>query len=291
GGPHAEVNAIRSASQDLSSAEIYVSLEPCSHHGKTPPCADLIIDEKLSGCKISQIDPNRKVSGQGIQKLKEAGIETMVGLEDEAGADLLRPFKIQQRYHRPYIILKWAQSCDGYLGLEGHRTKISHPLTDRLVHKWRSEVDAIMVGSNTVQIDNPHLGNRLFWGNKPIRVVLDRKMKLSDNATIFQEGIQTLYFSTASRSFSGESTKSIVLESQENLKELTQALFKHSVGTLMVEGGAILLHHFLSENLWDEIRIINSPKILGRGIKAPLIGHRECKNFQLAEDRINLWYQ
>lgn len=289
GGPHAEVNAIHSLSDtDLSSASIFVSLEPCSHFGKTSPCADLLVKKQIGACYLSQIDPNPLVSGKGIRILERSGIRVLEGLCSESGARLLWPFTIRQRHHRSYVILKWAQSVDGYLGVIGQRTRISSPASDRLVHKWRSEIDAIMVGSNTILVDDPHLGNRYYSGDSPIRVVLDRQQHVPESAKVLiGTDIPTIYYTSSFRRSENPLVVQVMIPEGENLLPfITKDLLQRDIGTVMVEGGANLLGYFLQGKLWDEIRIIQSPVKLGNGVKAPVWPEGQQRQWQLGQDRI-----
>ncbi|MCB0669441.1 MAG: bifunctional diaminohydroxyphosphoribosylaminopyrimidine deaminase/5-amino-6-(5-phosphoribosylamino)uracil reductase RibD [Saprospiraceae bacterium] len=292
GGPHAEVNAIKSLSDEaIRQSDIYVSLEPCSHYGKTPPCAQLLVEKKIRACHISQIDPNPVVSGKGIDMLTNAGIEVWTGISPDEGAQLLRPFDIQQKCKRSYVILKWAQSRDGFMGMIGKRTKISSPLSDRLVHKWRSEVGAIMVGSNTVVVDDPQLGNRLYWGSSPTRVVLDRTHKISDSARILNEPeIPTLYYTSQRRQSENSAFSTVIIPQGEGLAFILKDLYQKEFGTVLVEGGTKLISHFIEAKLWDEIRIIENPAILNEGVKAPSLPMGKRRSWQLGEDRIHQIY-
>ena len=293
GGPHAEVNAILSTrDSDLKDSSIYVSLEPCSHHGKTPPCADLVIDKGLERCVISDIDPNPMVCGQGIQRLRSAGIKVSSGIGLSLSKEILKSFFIQQKYRRPYIILKWAQSRDGFVGKRNQRTKISSPVTDRLVHKWRSESDSIMLGSQTVRIDQPQLSNRWYFGKNPIRVILDRSNQIEDSASIWKAPIRTFYFTNNIRKFSNPLIESFTLSAvKEPLGQIFSHLYDCNIGSVLVEGGPTLLKACMNLQLWDEARVITSRTCLIDGLTAPAISGDPTLRQQIGCDEISLYYR
>jgi diaminohydroxyphosphoribosylaminopyrimidine deaminase/5-amino-6-(5-phosphoribosylamino)uracil reductase len=291
GGPHAEVNAIRSVTkEDLLHSSIYVSLEPCSHHGKTPPCVDLLLDSGIEHCVISSIDPNPLVKGRGVEKLRTGGMEVTVGINRPIGHELLRPFMIQQKYQRPYIVLKWAQSLDGFLGLRNQRTKISSPVSDRLVHKWRTEADGIMVGSQTVIIDKPKLTNRLYYGKNPVRVIMDREGRISVSAPIWKDQVKTFYFTNTERKFSNPLIETFVLhEGKEPLFQVFSQLHHSNIGSVLVEGGPTLLKACMDQDLWDEARVIISPICLKSGIPVPVITADLTHRQQVGRDEIHFY--
>ena len=285
GGPHAEVLAIRQMrDQILSDFIIYVSLEPCVHHGKTPPCTDLLIEKRIKECVVSTRDINPQVCGRGLQKLKEAGTIVYQNILATEGKELLRPFTTQQRRSRPFITLKWAQSTDGFLGRKGMRTKISNALSDRLVHKWRAEQDAILVGTNTVLIDDPSLDNRLYYGKSPIKVCIDIRGRIPPEAKIFNPPSPTYYFSPR-RHPNTELVTNIDL-TDTSLGSIFRELYKRDIGSVLVEGGTRILQSCLQEGLWDECYVITSPKKLGSGIAAPLIPQFPTQTISMREDRI-----
>lgn len=258
GQAHAEVNALTSVKERhlLPEATIYVSLEPCSHYGKTPPCADLIIRERLKRVVVGCVDPFPQVSGRGIRKLQEAGIEVTVGVLEEECRHHIRRFITANTLHRPYVTLKWAQSADGFLDVKregGQPVVLSSPLTQLLVHKRRAEHDAILVGTRTALLDNPSLTTRLWPGRNPLRVVIDRHDVLPRSLRLFNDEAETVVYTT------------------ETLPEILADLADRKVQSLMVEGGAQLLQSFLDAGLWDEAFIEVAPARLGDGVKAPTI--------------------
>jgi diaminohydroxyphosphoribosylaminopyrimidine deaminase / 5-amino-6-(5-phosphoribosylamino)uracil reductase len=250
---HAEVNAVDSVKDKslLSEATVYVTLEPCSHFGKTPPCADLLVKHQVKKVVICNFDPFPLVSGKGIEKLQGAGIEVVTGILEEKGRELNARFFTVIEKKRPYIILKWAETADGFIAGENfEQVKISNALSHKLSHKWRSEEDAIMVGTNTALHDNPKLNVREWTGQNPIRIVVGKHERLPKNLHLF-----------------GESIKTITLSDPTQLNELQN----QKIQSLIVEGGTKLLQSFIDAQLFDEIRVFRSPKQLKKGILAPVI--------------------
>mgnify|MGYP003603606454 FL=1 len=277
GKPHAEVNAIHSVKDKslLSKATIYVSLEPCSHFGKTPPCSDLIIANKIPNVVIGTVDPNEKVAGKGIQKLLEAGIHVTIGtLEDECNELNKRFFTFHQK-KRPYIILKWAETADGFIAPQTKDEQkpvwITNPYSRQLVHKWRSEEQAILVGTQTVLDDNPTLNVRDWHGNNPAKIILDRQNRLNEDLVVFNSTEKTIVFSETKRDFKNNNCYSEVLNFNENLaQEICISLFQNSIQSVIIEGGARTLQTFIDANLWEEARIFKGKISFKEGIKAPI---------------------
>lgn len=251
GGPHAEVNAIGSVKEKhlLSRSTIYVSLEPCAHFGKTPPCADLIIQSGIPRVVIGCSDPFAKVNGLGIKKLKEAGCEVVVGIMEEECRELNRRFFTFHQKHRPWILLKWAQSKDGFMGVG----LFSNALTQTLVHRLRARYQAILVGTNTAIMDNPSLTTRYWQGSNPLRLTIDRKGCLPEDLHLKDGSTPT------------------VIYCQESIPEILDDLYNRGIQSLMVEGGAKLLQSFIDAGLWDEARIETAPFCLEKGTKSPLL--------------------
>ncbi len=263
GGPHAEVNAINSVKEKdlLSRSTIYVSLEPCAHYGKTPPCADLIIETGIRRVVVGCTDPFAKVNGLGIKKLREAGCEVQVGVLEQECRELNRRFFTFHEKHRPWIILKWAQSNDGFIGKD-ERVILSNALTQTLVHRLRARSGAILVGTNTALQDNPTLTTRLWPGPNPLRLTIDRNgilpptLHLKDNST------------------------PTVIYSHESIEEILADLYARGIQSLLVEGGAKLLQSFIDKGLWDEARIETAPLCLGQGTKAPTLKDEQPESKQ-----------
>lgn len=281
GCPHAEVNAIQSVKDKslLSKATIYVSLEPCSHFGKTPPCSDLIIANKIPNVVIGTIDPFAKVSGNGIKKLIEAGANVTVGILEDECYELNKRFFTFHTKKRPYIILKWAESNDGFIAPINRKEQkpvwITSELSRQLVHKWRSEEQAILVGTNAVLEDNPTLTTRNWSGNNPIRIVLDQNNKISKESHIFDNQAKTISISKNEMPF------------DENLaSNIASFLFEQNIQSVLIEGGTKTLQTFIDSNLWDEARVFNGAISFNKGIKAPEFNFASSNKTQLTEDKL-----
>jgi diaminohydroxyphosphoribosylaminopyrimidine deaminase/5-amino-6-(5-phosphoribosylamino)uracil reductase len=271
GEAHAEVNAIQSVVDKnlLPESTLYVNLEPCSHYGKTPPCADLLIKHKIKKVVIANIDVNPLVAGKGVQKLRNAGIEVSVGLLAEEGKNLNKRFFTFITKQRPYVILKWAETADGFLARENFDSKwISNNYSRMLVHKWRTEEDAIMVGTETALHDNPQLNVRDWTGKNPLRIVLDRHLRLPKNLYLFDKQQDTICYNTqkAEAELYLEFAK---VKPDGFLHNVLQDLYFRKIQSVIVEGGAKLLQSLLSNGTWDEIRLFQTSKTFGKGIAAP----------------------
>lgn len=279
GQAHAEVNCINSVKEAdrhlIPAATIYVSLEPCAHYGKTPPCANLIVAEKIPEVVIGCVDTFSAVSGKGIRILENAGITVRTGILEAACRELNSRFFTFHEQKRPYIILKWAQCQAGYMGSEdGHPVRISNQYTDRLVHRWRSEESSILVGSGTAVMDNPRLNNRLWTGKNPLRIVIDPQHKVPHTHHLY-DGSQPTFF------FSGQT-----------LAQLMQELHEQRVLSVIVEGGAGTLHRFIEAGLWDEARVIRGAITLPGGLSAPrLTNARLTAETSLLGDHIFIYHR
>jgi diaminohydroxyphosphoribosylaminopyrimidine deaminase/5-amino-6-(5-phosphoribosylamino)uracil reductase len=278
GGSHAEVNAISSVKNKelLKDATIYVTLEPCSHYGKTPPCSDLIIKHKIPKVVIGCVDDFEKVAGQGIKRLRNAGTEVIVGvLENECREHHKRFFTFHNK-KRPYIILKWAESSDGFIAPttknEQKPVWITNTYSRQLVHKWRAEEQAILVGTSTVIADNPSLTTRDYIGNNPTRIVLDKKEKLNSNLSVFSDKAKTIIISEEN-STKNSATKQEIRDwnlTNQIAEQITSVLYKNDINSVIIEGGAKTLQTFINENLWDEARVFTGKTKFKTGVKAPL---------------------
>lgn len=276
GEAHAEVNCLNSVPDDkkqfIPFSTLYVSLEPCVHFGKTPPCTDLLISQKISRVVVGCQDPSSKVSGKGIAKMKANGIAVTIGIQEQECMDLNRRFFSYHQKKRPYIVLKWAQSTDSFIALPGPKgVAISNPFTNRVVHSWRSQEQAILVGSNTASIDDPQLTNRLWSGASPLRVILDRNLRLSQSLRLFNDGAGALIFNLLC-SEKKDNIEWIKLD--DNFDFLTQVvshLYQRGVISVLVEGGAKIHELFINQKLWDEARVITGKIYLKDGITAPLL--------------------
>ncbi|WP_297284931.1 bifunctional diaminohydroxyphosphoribosylaminopyrimidine deaminase/5-amino-6-(5-phosphoribosylamino)uracil reductase RibD [uncultured Bacteroides sp.] len=274
GEAHAEVNAIRSVKDEslLKHSTIYVSLEPCSHYGKTPPCADLIIEKQIPRIVIGCQDPFSEVAGRGIQKLLDAGREVTVGILEEECQSLIRRFITFNTLHRPFITLKWAESADHFIDIErtgGMPVILSSPLTSMLVHKKRAEADAIMVGRRTALLDNPSLTVRNWYGHHPIRIVLDRTLSLPNDLQIFDGNVPTLVFTEKKQPERTNITYISIDFNHNPLEQIMEVLYQRKIQSLLVEGGSQLLQSFIDNELWDEAYIEKCPSWLHSGVKAP----------------------
>lgn len=284
GGNHAEVNAIHTVNDKtlLKRATLYVTLEPCSHFGKTPPCSDLIIKHQIPNVVIGTIDIHSKVSGTGIEKLKAAGCKVTVGvLEEECIMHHKRFFSFHNK-KRPYIILKWAETQNGFMSPKTKDTKnpvwITNEISRQLVHKWRQEEQAILVGTNTVLDDNPRLTVRDWTGRNPIRVILDKNSKLSKTYHVFNNEAKTIII-----------TGNDIDYSKNVAKQICEVLFKHDINSIIIEGGAKTLQTFIDENLWDEARIFIGSEKFKEGTKAPKFLGKLISKTSIKTDVLNIY--
>lgn len=283
GEAHAEVNAINSVKDPtlLSKSTIYVSLEPCSHFGKTPPCSDLIIEKKIPNIVIGTIDPFAKVSGNGIQKLKEAGRNVTVGVLEKECSELNQRFFTFHTKNRPYIILKWAESADGFIAPKDKEIKqpiwISNIYSRQLVHKWRSEEQAILVGTQTVLDDNPKLDVRDWKGQNPIRIALDKSGKITEDFHLYSNDSKTIIITEEKKQPIDQRIFENAIFDNRLVFQIVAILHQHNIQSVIIEGGKRTLETFIDADLWDEARIFKSKVILNDGISAPKI---ELKNVQ-----------
>ena len=291
GGPHAEVNAIASVTDPklLTDATAYVSLEPCSHWGKTPPCANLLVEKGIKSVVVATLDPNPLVAGKGVKLLEQAGISVQVGLLEQEARWQNRRFFCQQEKHRPYVILKWAQTQDGFIARENFDSKwISGTQSRQLVHQWRAEEQAILVGKNTALHDNPRLNVRDWTGSDPIRVVLDSKLELPADLHLFDQQIPTLCYTTL------KSEKLTNLEwvklPQISLEALLADLHARQIQSVLIEGGSQTIHQFLAADLWDEARVFTAPIEFERGIAAPQLTQTPAESHAIGEDQLDIYY-
>lgn len=288
GEGHAEVNAIRSVKDEslLKESTIYVSLEPCSHYGKTPPCADLIISKGIPRVVVGCIDPFSQVSGRGIQKLRDAGIDVTVGVLEDECKNLIRRFVTFNTQKRPYITLKWAESADGFIDANrenGSPVVLSTPITSMYVHKQRAEHKAILVGRRTALLDNPSLTTRNWYGANPLRLVIDRSLTLPSDLRLFDHSTPTLVFTEREKT-AEENLEYITLDfSKDILPQILTVLYERKIQSLLVEGGTTLLQSFIDTELWDEIFVEHSAKVLGEGVKSPVIHKGTVKETEMRD--------
>ena len=299
GEAHAERNAILSVRPEdrslLPESTVYVTLEPCSHWGKQPPCADLLIESRVKRVICCNDDPNPLVAGQGLAKLRAAGIEVETGVLNEQGRDLNARFFTFFEKQRPYIILKWAETSDGLIAGEGGQPiKISGDLAHRLVHRWRSEEDAIMVGTNTARTDNPRLNVRLVPGKNPTRIVIDKKLQLAPNLNLFDNSQPTLDYNFIKTETVGQTSYIQLHPDKPFLPQLLDDLYQRRIQSVLVEGGTTLIESFVEANLWDEMRVFRSPMLLGQGhftgaVKAPVVRGRLVSREPVGEDELSIY--
>ncbi|MBE7441600.1 MAG: bifunctional diaminohydroxyphosphoribosylaminopyrimidine deaminase/5-amino-6-(5-phosphoribosylamino)uracil reductase RibD [Flavobacteriales bacterium] len=284
GKAHAEVNAIHSVKDKslLKRSTLYVNLEPCAHFGKTPPCANLIVEHHIPRVVIGCVDSFSEVSGKGIEKLKNAGIDVSVGVLEKESLELNKRFFTFHNKKRPYIILKWAETKDGFIDVEriteiaGQTNNevdnwITSPLSKQLVHKWRSEEAAIMVGTNTALNDNPQLNVREWKGKNPTRVVVDLHDRLPQNLYVFDKSVPTLVFSLTKQEQENNLTFVKINDSKYLIKEILDELYKRNIQSIIIEGGATLLQSFIDQNLWDEARVFVGNNYFKKGLNAPVL--------------------
>ena len=296
GGPHAEVNAMRSVKDPslLPESTLYCNLEPCSHHGKTPPCSMLIQQKGLKRVVISNGDPFPSVNGKGIKQMEEAGIEVEVGCLEEEVKHLNRRFLHYINYRRPYVILKWAQTADGFIDMErepgdqeGPRW-ISNEVSRTLAHKWRSEESAIMVGTNTILSDNPSLTVRRWAGENPVRITLDRNGRLPDRAHIFDGTHETIVFTGVQRNYKGK-IQLVHADPSYEMVDVMEELYDRQIVSVFVEGGAELHKTFLESGLWDEARVFTARMQFSQGVLAPEIQPKPDETVTIGDTKLDIY--
>ncbi len=296
GGPHAEVGCISSVAEKniplIDKSILYVSLEPCAHFGKTAPCSKLIIEKKIPHVVIGCIDNFEAVNGKGIEQLKAAGIHVTTGVLEKEALQLNKRFFTFHRHKRPYIILKWAQSKDAKIaGAGGSRVDITNEKTNRLVHRWRSDEAAILVGTNTALNDNPSLTTRLWEGNNPVRLVIDMALKLPPTLHLFDGSVKTIVFNKIKQEENAALLYYKIAANKSIIPQILKALHSLGIQSVIVEGGAALLQSFIDENNWDEARVItNDEMIIGAGIYAPqLSNHLLQEKYFIQTDSICIY--
>jgi diaminohydroxyphosphoribosylaminopyrimidine deaminase/5-amino-6-(5-phosphoribosylamino)uracil reductase len=280
------------AAKLFKQATIYVSLEPCAHYGKTPPCADLLIKHRFAKVVIGCRDPFAQVDGKGIEKLQTAGIETIVGVLEDECKWLNRRFFTRVQKQRPYVILKWAQTADEFFAPDDNRQLwITGPESRKLVHQWRSQEDAILVGKNTVAIDNPQLNVRYGNGRSPKRVVIDRRLELKPGLNVFDQSVETLIFNGVKTDVAGKN-KYIALEDFDRYvpQYILYQLYLQDIQSVIIEGGAYTLNAFIDAGVWDEARIFTGEATLTTGIKAPKINGIIAEEISSGTDSLQILY-
>ena len=291
GGPHAEVNAIASVADKslLSSSTMYVTLEPCSHYGKTPPCADLIIQYSFKKIYVANLDSNPLVAGKGIEKIRANGIEVEIGLLESEARLLNKRFFTYIEKTRPYIILKWAATADGFIARKDYSSQwITNSISRKLVHQWRTQEDAILVGTNTALYDNPSLTARDWQGKQPLRILIDKRLRLPSTLNLFDGSVPTLVYNFE-KNEEKENIKFVKLTNEHFfIHELITDLRNRNIQSLIIEGGSQLLQSFINQNLWDEARIFSSLNTFTEGIKVPHIAGIESSPTALGSDVLKI---
>lgn len=290
GGPHAEVNAIQSVKDPsmLQASTVYVNLEPCSHFGKTPPCADFLVSKRVKRVVIANQDPNPVVAGKGVEKLKSAGIEVTEGILKEEARWLNRRFFSNMEEGIPYVILKWAESADGRMANVGPVPSwISNAYSRQRVHQWRTQEDAVLVGSRTAEMDNPQLTVRDWTGRNPVRVVIDSTLRLSDSLHLFDGSQPTLRYNRL-KNESKKNVDLVKIEDNDLIGAVLKDLLQRNIGSVIIEGGAETLKTFISLGCWHEARIFRSPTELGQGLEAPAINGKTFYEDNLSGDSLSI---
>jgi len=297
GGPHAEVNAIDSVRDKelLKSSVLYVNLEPCSHFGKTPPCADLIIKMQIPEVMIGTEDANIIVKGNGIKKLSDAGIKVKSGVLESLCLELNKRFFTFHQKKRPYVILKWATTCDGFIDMERKNGEIprikwiTDEITRPLVHKWRSEEQSIMAGTNTILLDNPQLTTRFWRGKNPIRIVLDQKLRLPETLHVFDGNVKTIVFTGIPKENKNNIEYITINFSKNIIQQICDELYLRNIQSVIIEGGTILLQTFIDSGIWDEARVFTGSIEFGKGVKAPVLSANVNEEIRFEKDVLRIY--
>ncbi|AWW30647.1 bifunctional diaminohydroxyphosphoribosylaminopyrimidine deaminase/5-amino-6-(5-phosphoribosylamino)uracil reductase RibD [Echinicola strongylocentroti] len=291
GGPHAEPNAVNQVKDQelLKEAIVYVTLEPCAHFGKTPPCASLLAEKQVKKVVIAAVDSNPLVGGKGIDILREAGVDVVTGvLEKEARIQNKRFFTAIEK-KRPYVILKWAQTQDGFVARANYDSKwISNAYSRQLVHQWRSEEDAIMVGTKTAHFDDPKLNVRDWQGKDPLRIVLDKQLTLDNNLHLFDQSIPTICYNLI-KDETLENLVYVKLQRNFDISAILEDLHKRKVQSIIIEGGSYLLQKFVQSELWDEARVFTGQSKFESGIAAPKLKQHPHEKHDIMGDQLAIY--
>lgn len=299
GGPHAEVNAINSVVDKrlLKRSILYVSLEPCNHFGKTPPCSDLIIANQFPQVVIGCIDPYDEVAGKGVEKLIKHGCEVIVGVLEEECIELNKRFFTYHTKKMPYVILKWAETKDGFIDVnrkvvnldEAKPNWITNQYSRQLVHKWRVEEQSILVGTNTVINDNPKLDGRSWFGKNPIRIVMDKTFKIPNNYDVFDGSVKTIIVTEKVNELKGSNLYYKQVDFSKNIaQQICKIVYKHKIQSVIIEGGRQTLQTFIDANLWNEARIFVGEKTFSMGVNAPNISGEETCAIKIKNDVLKI---
>ncbi|MDG1933535.1 MAG: bifunctional diaminohydroxyphosphoribosylaminopyrimidine deaminase/5-amino-6-(5-phosphoribosylamino)uracil reductase RibD [Flavobacteriales bacterium] len=286
---HAEVNAISSVKDKklLKESTLYVNLEPCSHFGKTPPCADLIIKSRIPKVVVGSKDSFSLVCGKGIENMKKGGVKVILGVLEKECRELNKRFFISQEKKRPYVILKWAESSDGFIApdFQPESFWMTSKESKLLVHKWRSQEDGIIIGRKTAELDNPRLTTRLVEGKNPVRIIIDSKLKLNIKLNIFNDDAKTIILNKQKEESVG-SNNYIKIESNSSIIDILETLNKEDINSIIVEGGTTTIQHFINSNLWDEARIFITHHELCQGRKSPSIDKKNWNEKKIGTDSL-----
>ena len=297
GEAHAEVNAIASVinKEVLTESTVYVNLEPCSHHGKTPPCSDLLIAHKVKRVVVACLDTNPLVAGKGIAKLRNAGIEVFTGILEKEARELNKRFFTYHEKKRPYIILKWAQTKDNFISKLPPFTKEENWITNneskKIVHTWRAQEQAILVGTNTALLDNPALTVRLTEGKNPLRILIDKELKVLITNSIFSEAAETIVFTEKNRLSKNNIIYHQIDFTKDIVSQILNYLYDKKITSIIIEGGAHTLQSFINKDLWDEARIFTGNKYFQSGIKAPIINKNKSNVQMIGDDELAIFTQ
>ncbi|MGC9342362.1 MAG: bifunctional diaminohydroxyphosphoribosylaminopyrimidine deaminase/5-amino-6-(5-phosphoribosylamino)uracil reductase RibD [Bacteroidales bacterium] len=297
GGPHAEVNAINAVKNQelLKNSTLYVNLEPCSHFGKTPPCSLLIKDKEIPEVVVGMTDPNPSVLGSGIEALRQSGVKVTTGILEDECRFLNRRFIINQEEKRPYVILKWAESSDGFIdkvrkkGDPLRPNWITNHTARMLVHKWRSEEDGITAGVNTILTDNPSLNLRDWTGKDPVRIIIDRFGRIPANFNVKDNSSPTWIFSNMKNGIIGDNTRIFKISAKYELSDLLNKLYKEGISSVIVEGGADFTNSFINNDLWDEARVFTGKEKFIEGVKAPKIEKKSNFFHVFRNNKLRIW--
>jgi diaminohydroxyphosphoribosylaminopyrimidine deaminase/5-amino-6-(5-phosphoribosylamino)uracil reductase len=299
GEAHAEVNAIHHVKDKslLKEATLYVNLEPCAHHGKTPPCSEYIISQGITRVVIGSRDPHSLVAGKGIEKLQNAGVAVTVGVLEKECYELNKRFFTYHEQQRPYIILKWAQTQDGFIDRVRTENRaginwITGAETKRTVHLWRSQEGAILVGKNTVLNDDPSLTVRAVQGNHPLRFVIDKNLEVNPRATVFDGKVPTTVFNAIKTQKVKENLNRVQLNFDgTELHQIMQYLYEHEVQSIIIEGGAFTLQQFIEQGLWDEARVLTGKVKFENGLAAPVLHQTPNAQSTIGEDILHIYHR
>ncbi len=294
GKAHAEVNAVASVAKAdlklLSESTIYVSLEPCCVYGNTPPCTELILKHKIPHVVISYIDKSLGDNGKSVHLLREKGIKVTTGILEAEGKILSEVRDTYTQKQRPYVVLKYAVSRNGFMAKKDEQIWLSNSYSKRLVHKWRSEIGAILAGTNTLKIDNPQLNNRLYFGGQPLRICLDRRLELPKNASVLDDSADTIIV-TEKKSLISDETAILTLDFDGNLlRNILDYLHQQKINSVLIEGGAKTIDYFIKENLWDEIRVLQTDRVIeSAGIASPQLTAPLVRKLQIDTDELLIY--